>query len=354
MLITLTAYAALTLAQATEPDIDFSGVQDPLGGAPTQVLVLGTAHLNQLPEGALSPGDLDLVLERLEAFAPDIIAIEAIGGRGCDELRRYAGLYEGLADQYCRDPQPALDALGMSQPEAFIEARARLQDFPDAPSASERRAMALLLYGAGEPWSAALHWAQLEEAERLAEDGLTEALVEAFNAMLASRNENAVLAVALGAELGLDHLATMDDHTADSIYAHAPDTLGPTIQSVWAQSDPEVDGVFEEARTYLGSPERVLAGYRFINAPRYQRATIAGDFGLAAATPDHDAVARQYVSWWQTRNLRMAANIVEAAGNQPGAKVLVIVGASHKAYFDAYLDQMQDWQLVSVDAVLAD
>ena len=84
MLITLTAFAALTLAQATEPDIDFSGVQDPLGGEPTQVLVLGTAHLNQLPDGALSPGDLDLVLERLEAFAPDIIAIEAIGGRGCD------------------------------------------------------------------------------------------------------------------------------------------------------------------------------------------------------------------------------------------------------------------------------
>ena len=60
------------------------------------------------------------------------------------------------------------------------------------------------------------------------------------------------------------------------------------------------------------------------------------------------------MSWWQTRNLRMAANIVEAAGNQPGAKMLVIVGASHKAYFDAYLDQMQDWELVSVDAVLAD
>ena len=38
----------------------------------------------------------------------------------------------------------------------------------------------------------------------------------------------------------------------------------------------------------------------------------------------------------------------------PGAKMLVIVGASHKAYFDAYLDQMQDWELVSVDAVLAD
>ncbi|MBL4537829.1 MAG: hypothetical protein JKP96_04095 [Oceanicaulis sp.] len=354
MLTTLTAFAALTLVQAAEPMIDFSGVQDPLGGEPTRVLVLGTAHLNQLPEGALNPGDLDLVLARLEAFEPDIIAIEAIGGRGCDELRRYAALYEGLAGTYCRDPQPALDALGMSQPEAFIAARARLADFSDAPSASERRALALLLYGAGEPWSAALHWAQLEPSDRIAADGLTEALVETLDAMLGSRGENNAIGVALAARLGLISLATMDDHTADSIYAHAPETLGPTIQSVWAQSDPDTDVVFEEAQTYLGSPERVLAGYRFINAPAYQQATINADFGLAAATPDNDAVARQYVSWWQTRGLRMAANVVEAAGNEPGARVLVIVGSSHKAYFDAYLDQMHDWELIGVDAVLHD
>ena len=354
MLTALAAFTTLTLAQAAEPMIDFSGVQDPLGGEPTRVLVLGTAHLNQLPEGALNPGDLDLVLARLEAFEPDIIAIEAIGGRGCDELRRYAALYEGLADTYCRDPQPALDALGMSQPEAFIAARARLADFPDAPSASDRRALALLLYGAGEPWSAALHWAQLEPSDRIAADDLTEALAGELNAMLGSRGENNAIGVALAARLGLNSLATMDDHTADSISAHAPETLGPTIQSVWAQSDPDTDAVFEEAQTYLGSPERVLAGYRFINAPAYQQATINADFGLAAATPDNDAVARQYVSWWQTRGLRMAANVVEAAGNEPGARMLVIVGSSHKAYFDAYLDQMHDWELIGVDAVLHD
>jgi len=354
MLTIFAAFTALTLAQPATPGIDLSGVQDPLGGEPTRVLVLGTAHLNQLPEGALNPGDLDLVLERLEAFAPDIIAIESVGGRACDELRRYETLYEGVAAGYCRDPQPALDALGMSQPEAFYAARTRLFDLSDTPTASERRSLALLLLGAGEPWSAALHWAQLDEAERIAADGLTQELADLLDRMLVSRNENGALAVALGARLGLDHLAAMDDHTADSVYAFAPGTLWPTVNTVWAQSDPAVDGVFDEARAYLGSPEQVLAGYRFINAPRYQRATIDGDFGLAAATPDNDAVARQYVSWWQTRNLRMTANIVEAAGNQPGARVLVIVGSSHKAYLDAYLDQMHDWELVSVDAVLAD
>ena len=82
--------------------------------------------------------------------------------------------------------------------------------------------------------------------------------------------------------------------------------------------------------------------------------TINADFGRAAATPDQNAVARHYVAWWQARGLRMAANVVEAAGNQPGARVLVVTGASHKAYFEAYLDQMHDWALIRVDDVMHD
>ena len=80
---------------------------------------------------------------------------------------------------------------------------------------------------------------------------------------------------------------------------------------------------------------------------------VDADFGLAAATPDHDGVAREYLAWWQTRGLRMAANVVEGAGNDPGARVLVIVGSSHKAYFDAYLNQMHDIALVDVQQVLS-
>ncbi len=61
---------------------------------------------------------------------------------------------------------------------------------------------------------------------------------------------------------------------------------------------------------------------------------------------------RQYVAWWETRNLRMVANIRAAFGNHPGARVLSIVGASHKPYFDAYLDMMHEVRLVDPVTVL--
>lgn len=336
------------------PLIDFAGVQAMLGGEPTEVLVLGTTHLNQLPEAAFSPDHLALVLDRLSAYRPGIIAIEAIGGRGCDALRRHAGLYPGVADDYCTDPAPALASLGMTQPEAALAVETGFAALPADPSAAERRRMAALFFGAGEPWSAALQWSKLDPAERIAADAVSEALQERLDRLLTSRNENNLIALALANRLGIERLAAMDDHSADIVQTRAPGSLGPVIQGVWAAEhplDPEMDAA---QRRYLGSAAGVLDGYRFLNSEVYQRFTIEGDFGLAAATPDGDAVARQYLAWWQVRGLRMAANVVEAAGNQPGARVLVIVGASHKAYFDAYLDQMHDIELVSVEQVLAD
>ncbi|PWE18893.1 hypothetical protein DDZ18_04700 [Marinicauda salina] len=349
----LTVFAAFAL-QAAEPAVDFSGVQEPLGGEPTDVLVLGTSHLNQLPEDAFEPGHLALVLDRLEAFSPNVIAIEAVGGRTCDRIDRYPHLHGDVYDRYCWDPEPALEALGMTRPEADAAAFEMLAAWPETPEASDRRRLAALLYGAGEAWSAALQWRRLDPAERVAGDGVSDALAEELDELLTSRNENNLLGVELGARLGLETLAAVDDHSADAVYARAPESLEPVIRSVWNNPPAEAVEVRERAETYLGSAESVLAGYRYLNSPAYQEAVIASDFGNAAAAPDADAVARQYVAWWQTRGLRMAANVIEAAANDPGADVLVITGSSHKPYFDAYLDQMHDIALVDVDAVLHD
>ena len=48
----------------------------------------------------------------------------------------------------------------------------------------------------------------------------------------------------------------------------------------------------------------------------------------------------------------MVSMIVTAAIDEPGGKVLSIVGASHKPYFEAYLNQMHDIEVVSTDKIL--
>jgi pheromone shutdown protein TraB len=48
----------------------------------------------------------------------------------------------------------------------------------------------------------------------------------------------------------------------------------------------------------------------------------------------------------------MAANIREAMAVTPGQRMLVIVGASHKWYLEAYLNQMHDVRIVDVGPLL--
>ncbi|MEO0871383.1 MAG: DUF5694 domain-containing protein [Pseudomonadota bacterium] len=348
--------AALAMATpvSAQSDFDFTGPDKELAGEPTRVLVLGSPHLTQLPAEAFPLEHLELILDRLEAFAPDVIAIEALSGLTCDQLLRHPQLFNLAGETYCYDPMPTLEAIGMSAPEAALAAEEALTTFPDKPTAADHTRLAALLLAAGERWSAALHWSYLEESERVASEMISEGMKAYLDRLLASRNESGSIGVALARRLGLTKVSPMDDHTADIITGRAPETLSAALREMWSTPNEAAQQARAKQAQFMGSPAKALASYRFLNSREYQQMTIDNDFGKAARTAENGGVTRQYLAWWQARGLRMAANVVEAAGNQPGAKVLVIVGASHKSYFDAYLDQMQDIEIVDVDAVLID
>ncbi|WP_229217306.1 DUF5694 domain-containing protein [Massilia forsythiae] len=102
----------------------------------------------------------------------------------------------------------------------------------------------------------------------------------------------------------------------------------------------------------VGDAEGVLALYRALNDPAQARLVYDSDFGAALEEPSPQQFGRGYLGYWETRNLRMAANIREAIGFQPGSRTLVIVGASHKWYLEAYLNQMHDVRIVPSARVL--
>jgi pheromone shutdown protein TraB len=99
------------------------------------------------------------------------------------------------------------------------------------------------------------------------------------------------------------------------------------------------------------SAEAMLDYYRYMNSPRVVTGSIENDLNRASKTASPQHYGRLYMAWWETRNLRMVANIRQVMGVQP-ARVLAVVGASHKAHFDAYLNLMHDVQLVDAEAIL--
>jgi hypothetical protein len=197
-----------------------------------------------------------------------------------------------------------------------------------------------------------VQWRRLPPGERHAGDGVTEDTTTFLERKGAKPNETYDLAVALAVRLGLERVWQVDDHTSDAPFADEGPGYGPAIAAAWKQAPSKAVAEAQAMEAGMKTPADVLALYRFLNRPETQRRNIKADFGanLSYATPE--LYGRRYVSGWQLRNLRMVANIVAVATPHPGARVLNIVGASHKAYYDAYLDMLHDVRLVDAEQVL--
>ena len=341
-------------AQTTRNSFDPSTLKGPAKGTPNEVMVLGTAHLSQLP-AAFQPAALYGLNARLLAWKPRAIAIERLSGQQCAWLRQFPTRFKDAVDSYCWDPAPARAATGLDVPAATAEIDRLLANWPAQPTPAQRRRLAAMLLAGGEPVSALVQWLRLPQAERRAGDGLDASLVALFEGGQigrGKRSEDTLIAAPLAAALGLERVYAMDDHTG---FGPEPDqkAYGAAIEKAWnnpATARRKKAGEDLDART--GTVDGVMALYRALNDPSQARLIYDSDFGAALEEGSPQQFGRGYVTYWETRNLRMASNIREAVGEQPGNRMLVIVGASHKWYLQAYLDQMHDVRIVPTDKVL--
>jgi hypothetical protein len=338
-------------AQAYQPDFDPGKLKGPAKGPANEVMVLGSPHLSYFPK-TFDPATLRGLEDRLAAWRPDMISIEALSGAQCDHVRRYPGRYKDTIESYCWDPAPARAATGLDVPAATAQAEEMLATWPAHPSASQRRRLAALFLAGGERASATVQWMRLPEAERRTGDGLDDKLVEMLNKLKDRRDESYLIAARLAARLEHEQVFAMDDHTADRM---VKDEAGwaAAIRKAW--DNPAVAkrrAAGDALQAKLGTSEDVLAAYRAYNAPEEMRLAYQGDWGAALEEQSPQRFGRQYVGYWETRNLRMAGNIRDAMTPRPGSRMLVVVGASHKGYLEAYLHQMHDVRIVDTGTVL--
>ncbi|MDY0974710.1 DUF5694 domain-containing protein [Massilia sp. CFBP9012] len=350
LLISMTVCGSAA-AQDYQPAFDPSRLKGPTTGPVNQIMVLGSPHLAHLPK-TFQASSLAPLNERLAAWKPQAIAVEDRSGPQCDFMRHHPARYAETVKTYCRDTAAAKAATGLDVPQATAELEKLLGEWPAAPSPAQRRRLAAVFLAGGEPASAVVQWFRLPAGERRAGDGLDAALVAQLQELEASPNESVMIAARLAARLGHERVYAMDDQTASRPYADRK-AAGEAIMKAWdnpANAKRKKDDEILDAG--VGSAEGLLAMYRAYNSPAHVAATFEIDFGAALNEPSPQRFGRGYVGYWETRNLRMAANIRDVVGVMPGTRLLVIVGASHKGYLEAYLHQMHDVRLVDTAAVL--
>ena len=338
--------SAVAQAQSAPPMADGA-----MPGPRTQVLVLGTVHLSQ-GDAAFDPASLEGLLQRLAAFAPDVVTIEALPGETCDLMRRHPTVYGADNVGYCPDTAAAAASTGMDVPAAIAAVGAQLADWPEAPTPAQRRRLAATFLAAGEPTSALVQWLHLPEAERREGDGLDAALVQGLRKRAASANEDTQIGAALAVRLGLQRVHPVDDHTGDNLRIDDMAGFEKAIRAAWASAPAECTAERERDKALRSAPD-LLPLYRRTNGRDYQRLPATCDFGLALRDASPQRFGRQYVAGWDLRNLRMVANIGATFRERPGARVLSIVGASHKPWFDHWLAQLQGVEVVDAEAFLA-
>lgn len=344
-LLLATLLSAQALAQ-----VEFASFTKDMPGQRSQVLVLGTSHLSALPKdfnrNALAP-----VLDRLAAFKPDVIAIEAISGEGCDLAARHPAVYADSVSQYCRDTVVARQATGLDVPAAIAEMRKLLKHWPAQPSPAQRRRLAAVFLAANERTSAVVQWLQLPESERRASDELAPPLAAMLKDLSVKQNENVLVAAALAARLGLAKVVPMDDHTGDDVDAPDENEYWKTVAKAW-EAGAEPAKPVRQRMAELEAGADLLPLYRYLNRYDVQQVVSASDFGAALKDKSPQQYGRLYVAGWETRNLRMAANIQAAFREKPGARVLVIVGATHKPWLERILALGQGVEIVDAQTVL--
>ena len=155
---------------------DFRGVDPALTVPPTQIMVLGTPHLSN-HQGTLSLDDLEPLLDRLEAYAPDIITVENSPGMTCHRARSYPREHVGYADYFCFDGEPYRAESNLTLSQASFLAREALLDWPDTPTAAKRRQLAAYFLASEEPISALVQWLRLDDVDKVAWDGTFEVTI---------------------------------------------------------------------------------------------------------------------------------------------------------------------------------
>lgn len=96
----------------------------------------------------------------------------------------------------------------------------------------------------------------------------------------------------------------------------------------------------------------LLPLYRFLNSQDSLRTHAEANIVEPMRSQSPEGYPQMWVAGWEIRNLRMVANIRETFRERPGARVLAIVGVSHKPWFDNWLGQLQGADIVDVAQVL--
>ena len=329
--------------------------------AATQVFVLATPHLSNVAD-QFEPSMIDSLVAALDAFGPDAIAIEKISGRQTAAMERWSGPFDRVVDNfaglYLYHGHQVQNRTGESWSTANQRADSLLAVARSAAPGIDpdtRLDLVQSLTAAYRFHSAALQWRHLPPDARAAQSLLPDTTAAALTATLDAANEVYSIGMRLAHHRGHQRLYPID-HQAEKdrvlpVFPPLMKAIGDSMRAA-LDANPVLRRVDSLETAGLASGN-LLPMYRYLNRDTVGSADVNTQWrGMLEVHLPND-VGRQWLALWETRNLHMAGHIRRVTSMHTGDRVLVIVGSSHKPFFDAYLEQMMGVQVVDAETVLS-
>lgn len=341
---------ALAVLNAQAPLPRLQGLVPP--AERTQVMVLGTFHFSQLKD-RFKPEMAEPILRKLEAFHPEVIAVEQLPGDRIHELELRAkatGAHQEVLDGFARHQlelgHAAQGLLGLDPLQA-AQALAKLPLRPQGTGEQVQRTLHLL--ATYELPSALLAWSRIAPTERAALAGIPATLKAKLDAQLLRVNEVQALALPLAQRLGHTEVACVDEFedlfTAEAVMGELAASIAKVPDLAAAKKAP----VYQDLQARLKAATEagdLLPVLRHMNTPAFTAADVDAQWGVFLRVRHQVPAARSRLTLWENRNLKIAARIQALHARYPGKRILVIYGAAHKPFLEAFLSPCSGLQLV--------
>ena len=330
-------------------------------GGKTQVLVLGTQHLRRVE--AFDPGTLHSLLDALEAWQPDAIGVESLPPEqiAAMELRStYGPVLEAFASEQLAAGRWARETLGVGWAVALSTADSLLGELDDLPAAARvelRRELVPVLAGAYRLDDAALQWSYLVESGDAEADALRDTLRSILDARMRAGNETASIGIALARRLGLQRVHSINDHLDKDLFLAIAEELTAELGESAAYRELLESGALEDSNMDLLRAHQagdLLPFYLALNDPAVMERNLELEWQFFFRTRLPSGLDRYRVALWEVRNLAMAQHVRRMTAPHSGGRVLVVVGASHKPFLDAYLSCGMDVEIVQLADIVGE
>lgn len=312
----------------------------------TQVLILGTPHLDQLDN--FQTPYLKKVLDSLQEKQFEVVAIENMPTELLFDIKsRKEAYWQDLFNSFSK----FIEFGQLHQTSINLSFELALKNINDLHlktilSDNDRVEYINSYICIYDLWSATLHYKQLTDKSKL-----SKTVVDLLDKLSNSKNEINTIALEIAKISKLNQVYCIDNLQDETILMNEfPKFMSEYQSNAKFFNEFLSQSSFYQKVTTLENESIINKDlyplYKFYNSNEYMSGDFEGQWTLWFKTKFKSKTDRSRYSLWEMRNLSISANILRVVASNPEKKILVIIGASHKSFIEKYLEQVADIDLL--------